>query len=349
MVLQLCHRPTGATMSETSWPLALARSWHPIAYRSEVKKAPLAVVLMGRPLVVFETVGGVAVLEDRCPHRNVPLSAGRVVESKIECPYHGWRFDAGGRCRYVAGSNLTANASARSFSVHEHAGIVWTCLTDEETPFQGLPDVINDLTFDTFWWHLPSSTGAVDDAIENLLDPVHAYFLHPGLVRKASRACPVDVELRVNPAEAVARYTEPHQAMTLLQRLTEGRRSLSWGRYRPPTQVQIGFEDSQGLQASISVIFSPVDANTTRPFAAFSTSRGVLPPFLKRLGLIAFHRKVLSQDLAMLSLQSRQLSRFGGADYHQGPVDMFGPLIAHGLNAKPLPQGIRTFRLFEPV
>ena len=28
---------------------------------------------------------------DRCPHRNVPLSRGRVVEGRLACSYHGWQ------------------------------------------------------------------------------------------------------------------------------------------------------------------------------------------------------------------------------------------------------------------
>ena len=194
---------------------------------------------------------------------------------------------------------------------------------------------------------MPASRGAIGDAIENLLDPIHAYFLHPELVRRATRACPVDVEFSVEAYQATVRYTESREGMTLLQRLTEGRRTVSWGRYRPPTQVQFGFEDDCGVQAMITVIFSPVDVQTTRPFACFSTRRGRLPAWLKRLAIIAFHRKVLSQDLAMLALQADQLEHFGRPNYQQGPVDMFGPLIWVGLQGQTLRSEQRRLRLFD--
>ncbi|MFM6854585.1 MAG: Rieske 2Fe-2S domain-containing protein, partial [Sphingopyxis sp.] len=86
------------------WPIALARGWHPVAYLADVGRAPMAVKLMGHPLVVFRDGDAVGVLEDRCPHRNVPLSSGRCVDGQIECPYHGWRFDTQGQCRLVPGS-----------------------------------------------------------------------------------------------------------------------------------------------------------------------------------------------------------------------------------------------------
>lgn len=336
-------------MNQTGWPAGLAAAWHPIAYRAEIGRSPLAARLLGRPVVLFETADGVAALEDRCPHRNVPLSAGRIVDGLIECPYHGWRFDRAGHCRHVAGSNELTQSGANALPVHEYAGIIWTCFAQEPAPFQPLPAQISDPAFDSFWWRLPASRGAVGDAIENLLDPIHAYFLHPGLVRRATRTCPIDVEFSVEANQATARYIEPREGMTLLQRLTEGRRTLSWGRYRPPTQVEIGFEDDRGLQATITVIFSPVDKQNTRPFACFSTRRGYLPAWFKRLAIIAFHRKVLSQDLAMLARQANQLEVFGRPDYHQGPVDMFGPLIWAGLQGRILRCEERRLRLFDQI
>ena len=37
-------------------------------------------------------------LEDRCAHRQVPLSKGMVDGCTLRCCYHGWRYDASGRC-----------------------------------------------------------------------------------------------------------------------------------------------------------------------------------------------------------------------------------------------------------
>lgn len=60
----------------------------------------LATVCDGQQLALFRnSAGAVFALEDRCPHRRVPLSPGRVKQNGLQCPYHGWTFDGGnGRC-----------------------------------------------------------------------------------------------------------------------------------------------------------------------------------------------------------------------------------------------------------
>ena len=99
------------------WPAGLTRTWHPIAYASEVRTAPLAIRLMGHRLVLFRSGDAYGLLDDRCPHRNVPLSEGRCVGDHVECPYHGWQFDAGGQCRKVPGAAAIPPVAAKSWPV----------------------------------------------------------------------------------------------------------------------------------------------------------------------------------------------------------------------------------------
>lgn len=94
------------------------RTWVPLASVHELDGArPNRVEFLGQAYVCF--LADVAdptawtVLDDACPHRLAPLSEGRVVaiESddfagsggattarQVECSYHGWAFDHGGRC-----------------------------------------------------------------------------------------------------------------------------------------------------------------------------------------------------------------------------------------------------------
>ena len=58
--------------------------------------------LLGEPVLLGRTHRGeVYALRDICPHRAAPLSAGRLVEDTVECPYNGWRFRTDGACAAI--------------------------------------------------------------------------------------------------------------------------------------------------------------------------------------------------------------------------------------------------------
>lgn len=64
-----------------------------VCQSKQLANKPLARTLLDTHLVLFRTQTGVAALLDNCPHRNAPLSLGKVRDHHIECPYHGWKFD----------------------------------------------------------------------------------------------------------------------------------------------------------------------------------------------------------------------------------------------------------------
>jgi phenylpropionate dioxygenase-like ring-hydroxylating dioxygenase large terminal subunit len=314
-------------MSKTEWPVALAKGWHPVARASELKDKALARTLMDVPLVVFQGSDGPAVFMDRCPHRGTALSGGRVREGAIECPYHGWRFGSDGACRAVPGSTTVPEASAQRLPVMTRAGLIWTSLVAEPDPFPALPPEMDDDRLDQFWWVPAASEARVLDAVENLLDPAHPHFLHPRLVRAPDKRREVQVTLRLGPGGGEARYVEADTALTWLPRLFEGSRTHATGRYFAPATGQVAFENQKGLSLAISVVFAPESANRTRPYAHFATRRGWMPAWFKRAVLIGFHIPVLRQDQRALAAQARAIARFGGHDYHVGPLDLFGPTI----------------------
>lgn len=103
--------------------------WVPIAPAQRVGTAPLPVRVAGVPVVLvrlFET-GPVVAYLDRCPHRLVPLAAGVVEGGTLRCAYHGWSFDADGRCTDLpSGGSIPPRADlpARP-AVREEAGHIW--------------------------------------------------------------------------------------------------------------------------------------------------------------------------------------------------------------------------------
>ena len=283
---------------------------------------------------------------DRCPHRNVPLSRGKVCGNHLVCAYHGWRFDHRGQCVGVPGADTVPDVAARSLAVREAVGLVWVSLSPRPLPFPELRPELDAPSLDRFWWPLPPSRARLLDAIENLLDPAHPHFLHPYLVRRPDARRAVDVHFTSHARGGEARYTEGATESAWLPRLFEGRRTVSIGRYVGPTTAQLSFESGNAFTLAITVVFVPESWDRTRPFAHFATPRGLLPRWLKRQALIAFHKPVLRQDRRALALQAENIARMGAPEYHHGPLDLFGPLIwrlAYGL---PSPEEQRKLQLW---
>src|SRR4051812_26085558 len=74
--------------------------WFPVARSADVGTTPVPVGAGGRAYVVvrLRPGGGVSAFPSRCPPRLVPLAAASVVDGRLRCPAHGWRFDGEGRC-----------------------------------------------------------------------------------------------------------------------------------------------------------------------------------------------------------------------------------------------------------
>lgn len=109
--LRTAPRASAAGESQSSpSPFGLAAGWWPVAHSDEVRQHPGAFRLGTKDLAVYrDRTGTVRAVEDRCPHRRLPLSMGRLTEDgSIQCPYHGWSFDgATGRCTAIP--NLSAD------------------------------------------------------------------------------------------------------------------------------------------------------------------------------------------------------------------------------------------------
>ena len=74
----------------------------------EIGRKPFRRIIMNEPVVFYRTEDGTPVaLEDRCPHRRLPLSMGKLVGDDIlQCHYHGLRFDRTGACVRVPGQDM---------------------------------------------------------------------------------------------------------------------------------------------------------------------------------------------------------------------------------------------------
>lgn len=76
---------------------AVPRSWYYLGPVSALGAKPKPFDLWGKPLIAYRDAHGRVVVQSRhCIHMNTDLSQARVTDRGLECPMHGWRFDADG-------------------------------------------------------------------------------------------------------------------------------------------------------------------------------------------------------------------------------------------------------------
>ena len=108
----------------------VAPGWWPVASSAELGQDPFAVSLGDTRIALFRDADGVAkALLDRCPHRRMPLSLGRIVDGGLlQCGYHGWSFDGGGSCALIPNFKPGERPSGRivvdAYTVVEAGGLV---------------------------------------------------------------------------------------------------------------------------------------------------------------------------------------------------------------------------------
>lgn len=306
--------------------------WHLVALSSSLKQnGVIARKLAGVPIVLFRNAAGVSALQDRCPHRNYPLSKGRLVEGNLECPYHGWQFDGNGACKTVPGCTLpkhTKKLGAQPVHVWEEHGGIFVKLGDEGPEKPPFPALFGDCSYNHFWWEQGKWQGNCFDAIENVLDPFHTKFIHHGFIRHRSKSVPVEslVNSWERSIEMIIRQNRPD--IGLMSRFLEmGGRSESSTRYYPPTMVQANWQGEQKLTLCVTAFFTPQDETSFRPFACFTTPKGYAPAWLKESLIRLFLSPVVRQDREALAHQHSVAKAFGAPRYTQGPGDILGSRV----------------------
>ena len=161
----------------------LRNYWYVAATDAEIGRKPLARTILGEPIVFFRTEAGAPVaMEDRCAHRHLPLSMGKLVGDELQCHYHGLRFGTDGRCTRIPGQEqIPRGAKVKTYPVAERYHWIWIWMGD---PALADPAAITDFHWldDPNHWGAKSSYLHVEAnwqlVVDNLLDLTHLAFVH---------------------------------------------------------------------------------------------------------------------------------------------------------------------------
>jgi vanillate O-demethylase monooxygenase subunit len=223
----------------------LQRCWHPVLPSVELADKPVRVTVGDRAWVLARlgtgTNGsGVAAYRDLCPHRRVPLSAGRVEGSELVCGYHGWRFDASGRCTAIPalgqGAAVPRGMGAQAAGgICEAGGLIWLAPQAPVTPAPALPTVPGA---GLVWGACPPRTTRVSIGVlmDNFLDVAHFSYLHRHSIGVAEPVVVDDFD--VSYEGFILRAT--HEATVSQDK--GGERRIARYRLHGPTVLELGLE-----------------------------------------------------------------------------------------------------------
>ena len=302
--------------------------WYVAAWNDEVSREPLARTVLGEDIVLFRKRDGtVAALEDRCAHRRLPLSAGRVVDDSIQCGYHGLVYDAAGKCTKIPGQDRPSAVCVKAYPVVERDRFVMVWMGDPAhadasriVSFPKLSDPNWGVT--KVRLHIKGNYLLI---VDNLLDLSHIAYVHNSTIGNAAVAEEAEVKFarrgetvrvtrEMNGVPAARTYAEfgPHQGKFDRWQLSEfyppsfffinnGSGRCGWSApagERVDTQGEWGFQVFHGI--------TPETATTSHQFWALAHELAAVPP----AGREEFYRQshqVVLEDLAVYEGQQRSL------------------------------------------
>jgi 5,5'-dehydrodivanillate O-demethylase len=166
----------------------MRRYWQPVCALDELLESPFRtkeLLILGEELVAFvDRSGRPGLLPRFCAHRRANLAYGIVEEDGLRCVYHGWKFDATGRCLEQPFEDTThpqdsyaEKCSLAGYPAQVMAGLVWAYMGPAPAPLlpRWGPLVWENCVRDIGIVELPCSWLQCQ---ENTLDPVHTEWLH---------------------------------------------------------------------------------------------------------------------------------------------------------------------------
>lgn len=287
--------------------------WHPVALAADLAAAPLAVRLLGENLVLWrDDAAAVHAWADRCPHRGAQLSLGRLVRcdgrTALACPYHGWRFEAGGRCTQVPALPGFVPPATHRAAVHaavEAQGLVWVRLDgegDAPLPAFAAEDDPRMRKISCGPYDVETSAPRL---VENFLDMAHFGFVHEGWLGARDMAAIDDYRVEATPDGLRATGCKAWQPQSTVNSTAPAQVEYSYEVTAPyaavltkvPEAASVGID---GYRESIALHICPIDAERCRVWFRFATSDFERDEASVR----AFQDTIFLQDKPVLESQS---------------------------------------------
>ena len=320
--------------------------WQVAAHAAELEHRLLKRTITAEPVILYRTLAGEAVaMEDRCPHRHVPLSMGRLDGDIVQCGYHGLRFAPSGECVRIPGQQrIPAASRARTYPLVERHKLVWIWMGEAAAAAPARGAEFHWMDGDD--WAVAEGYHRIEAdyrlLVDNLLDLSHETFVHPETIGTDAVAdSPVAVTIldrkTVRAHRDMIAAEPPPQFVALAgfpDRIDRWQTTL----YTPPgfCVIEVGAvptgtgDRSRGFEARILNLITPETERSSHYFWAHARSirrdELALTDVIRRSVLETF-----DQDKAVLEAQQLACERVGS----------FDPQVLLGIDAGPV-QGRRV-------
>jgi phenylpropionate dioxygenase-like ring-hydroxylating dioxygenase large terminal subunit len=303
--------------------------------------------VLERPLACFRGADGApTVLQDRCLHRNSPLSIGAVRNGLLTCPYHGWTYDGAGRVVSIPSMGPAAELGqcSRPFASMERDGYVYARLGRD--PPAGILPFAMPHHGEAGWKTLRLQNrfaAAVADCVENFIDLPHTAFVHRGIFRDSAGERLTASVTRRGGTVHVAYRNERANLGTFRWFLNPGGDAIGHtDTFHAPNVTSVVYELGRRTFVITSQAVPVAEAETlvyTDLTYNFGALNGLAAPFVRWHG-----QRIIDQDLAILARQAEVIARDGRA-FHDSPadtihrfVDSIREAIARGEDPRALPE-----------
>ncbi|OUL34409.1 phenoxybenzoate dioxygenase [Nostoc sp. T09] len=301
--------------------------WYIVALSDQLRpNTVLARTVLGEWLVIFRSEDGQPVaLRDRCLHRNSRLSAGKVCDGALQCPYHGWVYDRGGNVIAVPAEGDDFKPShqrrAQGYATKEQDGYIYVRLADTPSeefepfsmPHYGQPGWETVRVINRF-------ANNVTNCAENFIDIPHTAFVHPGVFRN-SRHQKLEMTVERWNGSVLVEYRNETSNLGWYSRFLnrQGTDIKHSDRFYLPNITSVEYQMVRNRHLFITSQSIPETENSTLVYTDVTYNYGIWNK-LARPFVWWTAQHIIRQDIEILGIQGEAIAKYG-TQFSHTPAD----------------------------